>query len=230
MASFLFQVVNCSIDCIKLMKSGCLEVDALKSESKNAIKELAEVQSELLQSKRDQIEYFQNGVQSTIKTELKSYSEAVKKSKNEQVTLKKIKTVVKDIVEDRSRNIMMFGLEETERENLDYKVRDIFEELKEKPLFRAERVGRKTSEDSGRPVKVSMESSLIVSDILKKSKDLKQSVFSHVFLKPDRTLEQRLKHKEIAAELKKSIQEAPGNHHFIKNGEVCHQEKVVKQD
>ena len=68
-------------------------------------------------------------------------------------------------------------------------------ELKEKPLFRAERIGRKTSEDSDWPVKVSMESSLIVSDILKKSKDLKQSVFSHVFLKPDRTLEQRLKHK-----------------------------------
>ena len=230
LASFLFRVVNCSLDCIKLLKSGCLEVDALKSESKSAIKELAEVQSELLQSKREQIEYFQNGVQSTIKTELKSYSEAVKKSNNEQVTLKKIKTVVKDIVEDRSRNIMMFGLEETERENLDYKVRDVFEELKEKPLFRAERVGRKTGEDSDRPVKVSMDSSLIVSDILKKSKDLKGSVFSHVYLKPDRTLEQRLKHRMIVAELKKSIQEAPEKHHFIKNGEVCHQEKVVKQN
>ena len=229
LASFLFQIVNCSLDCIKLLKSGCLEVDALKSESKSAIKELAEVQSELLQSKRDQIEYFQNGVQSTIKTELKSYSEAVKKSSNEQVTLKKIKTVVKDIVEDRSRNIMMFGLEETERENLDYKVRDIFEELKEKPLFRAERVGRKTSEDFDRPVKVSMDSSIIVSDILKKSKNLKRSVFSHVYLKPDRTLEQRLKHRTIVAELKKRIQEAPEKHHFIKNGEVCHQDKVVKQ-
>ena len=230
LASFLFQIVNCSLDCIKLLKSGCLEVDALKSESKSAVKELAEVQSELLQSKREQIEYFQNGVQTTIKTELKSYSEAVKKSNNEQVTLKKIKTVVKDIVEDRSRNIMMFGLEETERENLDYKVRDIFEELKEKPLFRAERVGRKTSEDSDRPVKVSMDSSIIVSDILKKSKDLKRSVFSHVYLKPDRTLEQRLKHREIVAELKKSILEAPEKHHFIKNGEVCHQEKVIKQE
>ena len=230
LASFLFQIVNCWLDCIKLLKSGCLEVDALKSESKSAVKELAEVQSELLQSKREQIEYFQNGVQTTIKTELKSYSEAVKKSNNEQVTLKKIKTVVKDIVEDRSRNIMMFGLEETERANLDYKVRDIFEELKEKPLFRAERVGRKTSEDSDRPVKVSMDSSIIVSDILKKSKDLKRSVFSHVYLKPDRTLEQRLKHREIVAELKKSIQEAPEKHHFIKNGEVCHQEKVIKQE
>ena len=43
-------------------------------------------------------------------------------------------------------------------------------------------------------------------------------------------LEQRLKHKKIVAELKKSIQEAPEKHHFIKNGEVCNQEKVVKQD
>ena len=72
--------MNCSLDSsIKLLKSGCLEVDALKSESKSAIK-------------RDQIEYFQNGVQSTIKTELKSYSEAVKNLYNEQVTLRKIKT------------------------------------------------------------------------------------------------------------------------------------------
>ena len=32
LASFLFKVVNCSLDSIKLLKSGCLEVDALKSE------------------------------------------------------------------------------------------------------------------------------------------------------------------------------------------------------
>ena len=37
----------------------------------------------------------------------------------------KIKTVVKDKVEDHSRNIMMFELEETERQNMDFKVRDI---------------------------------------------------------------------------------------------------------
>ena len=50
--------MNCSLDSIKLLKSGCLEVDALKSESECAIKELAEVQSKLLHSKRDQIECF----------------------------------------------------------------------------------------------------------------------------------------------------------------------------
>ena len=63
LASFLFKVVNCSLDCIKILKSGCLEVDALKTESKCAIKDLAEVQSELLTSKREQIQALQNGTE-----------------------------------------------------------------------------------------------------------------------------------------------------------------------
>jgi len=51
--------------------------------------------------------------------------------------------------------------------------------------------------------------------------DLKRSVFDKVFLKPDRTLEQRKKHKELVAELKQNIKDSPDKHHFIKNGEVC---------
>ena len=47
-----------------------------------------------------------------MKKELKSYSEAVKKSDVESFTLKKIKTAVKDIVKDRRSNLMIFGLEE----------------------------------------------------------------------------------------------------------------------
>ena len=74
LASFLFQVVNCSLDCIRILKSGCLEVDALKSEARCAIKDLAEVQSELLHSKREQISALQASVHTTIKTEMKSYS------------------------------------------------------------------------------------------------------------------------------------------------------------
>ena len=105
MASFLFRIVNCTLDCIKLLKSGCLEVDALKTESKCAMKDLAEVQNELLQCKRDQIEFIQAGVQKTIKTEIKSYSAAVQKSKGESVSLSKIKTAVKDIGE----SVIKFG-------------------------------------------------------------------------------------------------------------------------
>ena len=209
LASFLFKVVNCSLDCIKILKSGCLEVDALKTESKCAIKDLAELQSELLTSKREQIQALQNGIEKTIKTEMKSYSEAVKKSSGEGVTLKNIKTVVKDFVEDRSRNVMIFGLEETAGENLHGRVKEVFEEIKEKPRFKAERVGK----NDDRPVKVTVDSSMIVSDILRKSKDLKQSVFDKVFLKPDRTMEQRKKHRDLVAKLKQNIKDSPDKHH-----------------
>ena len=41
LSSFLFKFVNCSVNLIKSLKSGCLEVDSLKSEAKHAIKELA---------------------------------------------------------------------------------------------------------------------------------------------------------------------------------------------
>ena len=67
MASFYFQAVNCLLDFIKLLKSRCLEVVALMSESKSAIKELVDMPSELLPSEFDQIEYFQNRVQSSIR-------------------------------------------------------------------------------------------------------------------------------------------------------------------
>ena len=49
-------------------------MDALKSEAKNAMKDLAEFQSELLQCKRDQTEFIQARVQKTIKTEMKCSS------------------------------------------------------------------------------------------------------------------------------------------------------------
>ena len=229
MASFLFKVVNCSLDCIKLLKTGCLEVDALKSEAKYAMKELADVQSELLTSKREQIVSLQSGIQKTLKTELKSYSEAVKKSSGECMTLKNIRTVVKDVVEDRSRNIMIFGLEETAGENLHANVKEVFGTIQEKPLFKAERIGKNRGEDFDRPVKVVLDNSTAVSEILSKSKDLKGSVFDGVFLKPDRTLEQRRKHRELVAEMKRSAKDSPDKHFFIKNGEVYHQDKA-KQD
>ena len=67
------------------------------TQSKCAMKDLAEVQSELLKCKRNQIEVIQVGVQKTIKTEMKSTSEAAWKSKGESASLSKIKTAVKDI-------------------------------------------------------------------------------------------------------------------------------------
>ena len=38
---------------------------------------------------------------------------------------------------------MIFGLEETDKENLQDRTMEVFEKLDEKPLFKAERVGRR---------------------------------------------------------------------------------------
>ena len=46
------------------------------------------------------------------------------------MTLSKIKTVVKDIVEDRSRNIMIFGLEETDKEKLQDRTMELWKCLR----------------------------------------------------------------------------------------------------
>ena len=52
-SSFLLKAVNCSLDCKMLLKNGCPEVDGQKLEALSARKELDEVQSELMTSKRE---------------------------------------------------------------------------------------------------------------------------------------------------------------------------------
>ena len=145
------------------------------------------------------------------------------------MTLSKIKNVVKDIVEDRSRNIMIFGLEETDKENLQNRTMEVFEELDEKPFFRAERVGKKVDNNKSRPVKVTMDNSVVVSELLRKSRDLKKSQdHSAVYLKPDRTLDQRKKHRELVNELKQCIIDSPYKRHFIRNGKICYEETAIR--
>ena len=74
---------------------------------------------------------------------------------------------------------------------------------------------------------VTMDNPVVVSELLKKSRDLKNSTdHSAVYLKPDRTVEQQRKHRELVNKLKQSIKDSPDKRHFIRNGEVCHEENV----
>ena len=225
LAVFLFDFVNIAKDCMKLLKSGCVEVDALKSETKTAYKELAEVQKELLISKREQIEKVEIGVQKTLKNEMKLYSDSLKKTSGDFVTLKKIKTVVQDVVEDRAKNLMIFGLSEVEGENLHSNVVEVFEELGQKPTFEAERVGI-VDKVKCRPVKVVLKNRNSVFDLLKKSKNLKNCrKMEKVFLQPDRSFEERLRHRKLIGELKEKSEKVPENHFFIRNGQICSEPK-----
>ena len=67
--------------------------------------------------------------------------------------------------------------------------------IEEKPFFKAERIGKQHSSVISRPVKVVLDSSISFTDLLRKSKELKTTIFKNIYLTPDRTLEQREEHR-----------------------------------
>ena len=91
--------------------------------------------------------------------------------------------------EYRSRNLIVFGLEENEKEIISEKIGDLLETMGERPKTKAYRLAKFSSEKtSPRPVKVTMTSSGNAHHFLEKAKQLKKSSkYSKVFLSPDRS-------------------------------------------
>ena len=104
------------------------EVQQLKSDMIKKQETVIELQEELISAKNTQLgdltEAVVSSIGSTVKTGLKTYSEAVAVQKSVQSSAGRnarildqdiLKSVVKDVVaeEDRSRNFDIFGLEET---------------------------------------------------------------------------------------------------------------------
>ena len=185
------------------------------------------LQEELMAAKDQQLDALQTAVVASVKTEMKSYSEAVKANQpstasSAVISEDSMKSLVKQVVaeEDRSRNLMMFCLPESNDEQLSDKVTKVFGQLEEKPKIEACRLGKKSS--STRPVKVTLSSSTIVQQILAKARNLRQSEdYKHIFLSPDRSVEERALHKQLVLDLKKKKEEEPGKRHYIKGGQLC---------
>ncbi len=173
-----------------------------------------------------------NTVQNVVnKSVCKSFSEVVESgtmnSSSAVISQDTIKTVTKQVVveEELCRNIMVFGLQEEENEELQKKIGEVFESLDEKPRIEASRLGRK-SETGTRPVKVTLSNSTVVRQILQKSRNLRNSKqFEKVFLSPDRTLEQRAQQKELVKELKRRSETEPSKKHYIRGGKICSADK-----
>ena len=141
-----------------------------------------------------------------MQTEIRSYSDAVKTvSASTAVNEGNLKNAVRDAIEeeDRTRNLVIYGLDEEAGELLSDKVSQIFEELHEKPHIETCRIGRLTAEKSVRPVKVMLSSYVAVRQILSKAKNLRKvDRFKSVYVCPDRTLEERKIQKQLVLELK----------------------------
>ena len=147
----------------------------------------------------------------------------------ETVAPEVLKQMVQAVVqqEDRSRNLMVFGLSEKENEDITEQVQQVFQEIGIKPaIMEVSRVGKSSKEKKKRPVKVILSSSSVAFQILSQARRLRESVdFSSVFVRPDRSEEERSQNRLLVQELIKKRRDEPGKRHFIRGGTLHSVEK-----
>ena len=209
------------------------QVELLKTEALADKSRVIKLQAELLERKDDQLKSLQIAVQSTVQstvhdtvqTEIRTYGDALKKpsvaAAISPAAFKKIvKTVIKE--EDRTKNLMVFGLAEEDGEHLDEKISDVFQGMGEKPRAASARVGNRSVGGSGcRPVKVTLSSSTAVWQILTNSRKLRQlEKFKSVYVSPDRSPAEQAERKQLVLNMKEKMTAQPGHYHYIRSGRV----------
>ena len=215
-------------------------IELMKTEALADKAAVIRLQSELLKSKDAELQSVRSAVQETVKTsvqaEIKTYSSVVSNNISTapvftpEILKKAVRTAI--VEEDRSKNVVIFGLEESERENTEQVVGEVFVELGEKPQIRAvNRLGLKgkgavDTRSKCRPVKVTLVSETSVSQILNKTGRLKQTQYKSVYVCPDRSPTERTARKQLVVDLKKVMNEKPEMYHCIRGGKIYSREKV----
>ena len=182
------------------------------------------LQDELLVEKNRTIEKLVGSVQSTVQEELKSYATVVKKSCTASLAPAKLQAAMKKVSneEDRSRNLIIYGLEETDDdENTEEAVLSVIQHTEEKPkLVSCRRLGE-TKMEKGRPIKVTFVTGEMARCVLAKSAMLRNvEGYSRVYLSPDRTVEQRQERKKLLGVLKEKRANCPEKKFGIRRGVV----------
>ena len=220
----VFLLNSCAIPLLDFAVEDLSEVEQLKSEKIEDQKRIIELQDEIIAEKNDQLD----SVKKTVESEIKLYSSVVQKSCSEALTPRKIAAVVKSVgeKEDRSKNVIVFGVPEVDSESVDSKVVDMLERLDQKPKVSAcRRIGKSTSA-TARPICFRVESSSTVTAILQRAKRLREiDGYQSIYLCPDRTLEERKIRKKLVEQLKEKRANHPDKRYFIRGGHVVCEEK-----
>ena len=215
-------------------------IELLKTEALADKEKVIRFQDKLLEFKDEQLRSLKSTVKATVETtvqntvqkEIQSYSAAVtKKSGGPVLTPDSLKKVIMNAIEqeDRSKNLMVFGLAEEDGEQIEDKVAGLFAELGEKPRVAVSRMGHKKPGATTvcRPVKVTLASSTAAHQILSKARNLNQiERRKSVYVCPDRSPEERAVRKKLVMDLKKAAADQPDRQHFIKNGKVHSMDKT----
>ena len=205
--------------CLPLMDIAVEELDVLKNEKIAEQKKIIQLQEQVIEKKEEEL----NTVKKTVQSELQLYSSVVKQTCSDALTPHKIASVVTKVnrEEDRSSNVVVFGLAEEEQEDLNSKVNVLLEQLEEKPkIMNCCRLGKSKSH-LARPIKFSVSSSNIVYQILSKAKKLKDTEgYQSVYIAPDRSPEEQAERQKLVAELKKKRLSDLQKHYVIRKGAV----------
>ena len=234
-----FHLVRFQADKMKQMKA---ELSSTKSQLIENQKWVISLQEQIIDRKDSQLEavktVVETSVESNLKEQFKSYSAAAAENvmvcqadtdglSNPATLRKVVKSVVQE--EDRSKNVIIFGLQERKGENIEERVEEIFQDIGLKPKLQAVRVGKVSKESTiiKRPVKVSLASSSLVYEALRQARKLRHSEkFSKVFVRPDRSDEERARDKVLVQDLLKKRETEPNKLHFIRSGTVHSRDKI----
>ena len=123
--------------------------------------------------------------------------------------------------EDRSRNLIVYGLEEAADEKIEEAVISVIQHTEGKPkLVSCRRLGYRKGEKE-RPVKVTFQTGEMARCVLAKSANLRQvEGYSRVYLSPDRTVEQRKERKRLMGVLSEKRLSCPEKKFGIRRGAV----------
>ena len=174
-------------------------------------------------------------VQQTVKTEMQSWSDIVKKnSESNSNTGKSVKNAVKSVVDEdkRSKIFIIYGEPDAVTEDIESKVHTIFDGIFLHPrpqVLATSRIGTYKSLEEARPIKVTLGSSEAVKNVLSRSRRLKLSrkeELNKIYLASDRNKEERAIHHKLVLEMKKLIVEQPNKHHCVRNCKVVSVDKT----
>ena len=223
------ETVCCVLDsfAVPLLERGTdLEerVETLQEEKIKDQQSIIKLQDKLIEKKANEL----SSVKNTVQSEMMLYSSAVSKSCSAALAPKKIQTAVRNVAAktDRSKNIVIYGVDEKQGESLDTKVKEILAEIDEKPRVQDVcRLGQ-VSEGKCRPIKLSLSSPDHVSEVLRKAKRLRDvDGYKSIYLCPDRSVEERKAFRKLLDELKAKRNTDPGGVFVIRNNKIA---KVLK--
>ena len=181
-----------------------------------------------------------DSVHDTVKTEMKSWSDIVKKSTTAatDTTVKHVQKVIKTVVEEneRTKNVTFYGVIEERENETDAVLFDtdetVFSELDiPKPrVISASRLEKFKKDElvTNRSIKVTLASADEVKRVLSTSRKLRESTYyKEVYLAPDRNAAERLSHRKLVVEVKNLIEEEPQKYHYIRDNKVISIDKAL---